>query len=104
MKNNRSLTTTGVAVKERDITRDLIKEIARDIGEAAAAHVEVMYPEAVKATSSTFLMSLRNCVYNEVMASIELSDPAAIRAHLADRKKFRREWRAQWRKIRARMG
>jgi hypothetical protein len=47
--------------------RELLKEVAMDIGKQVAHHIETMYPEAVKAASSTFLLSVRNCTYNEIM-------------------------------------
>lgn len=82
-------------------SRELIKEIAMDIGKDVVAYIEVMYPEAITATSSTFKLSVRNSIYNEIMAAIDVSDEGQIRARLRDRKKFRREWTAAYRKIRA---
>ena len=82
-------------------SRDLIKEIAMDIGKDVVAYIEVMYPEAVKATSSTFKLSVRNCIYNQIMAAIEVTDEGKVIARLRNRKKFRREWTAMYRKIRA---
>jgi hypothetical protein len=81
-------------------SRELVKEIAMDIGKEVAAYIEVMYPEAVKATSSTFLLSVRNSIHNEIMAAIEVNDQGQIRARIKDRKKFRREWKAAYKKIR----
>ena len=49
---------------------------------------------------STFLLSLRNHVYNEIMAAIELNDARAIRERIKDRQIFRRKWKAQYRAIR----
>lgn len=53
-----------------DADRELIKEIAMDIGKELVAYIEVMYPEAIKATSSTFKLSMRNHVYNDIMAAL----------------------------------
>jgi hypothetical protein len=83
-----------------DENRALVKEMAMDIGKEIVAYIEVMYPEAIKATSSTFKLSVRNSIYNEIMAAIEVTDEGAIVARLKDRKKFRREWTAAYRKIR----
>lgn len=80
--------------------RDLIKEIAMDIGKEVVAYIEVMYPQAIEATSSTFKLSVRNCIHNQIMAALEVTEEGAIRARLQDRKKFRREWLATYRKIR----
>jgi hypothetical protein len=81
-------------------TRALVKAIAMDIGKEVVAYVEVHYPQAIEATSSTFKLSLRNCIYNEIMAAIDVSDEGQIIARLRDRKSFRRKWTAAWRKIR----
>lgn len=51
--------------------RALIKQIAMDIGKQVAFHIETMYPEAVAAASSTFLLSVRNCTHNAIMCAIE---------------------------------
>lgn len=81
-------------------SRELVKEIAMDIGKDLVAYIEVMYPEAIKATSSTFKLSMRNHVYNQIMAAIETNDAGEIRARLVERKKHRRDWVATYRKIR----
>ena len=82
------------------LSRDIIKEIALDIGKEVASHIETMYPKAVEAASSTFLLSVRNCVYNEIMASLEVIDEDAIRSRLDERRKFRRQHRATYRRLR----
>lgn len=82
-------------------SRELIKAIAMDIGKEVAAYIEVQYPEAVKATSSTFLLSVRNSIHNQIMAAIEVNDAGEIAVRLERRKKHRREWKAAWKKIRA---
>jgi hypothetical protein len=81
-------------------SRELIKAIAADIGADMVAYIEVQYPEAIAATSSTFKTSVRNHIYNQVMAAIEITDAEQIEAWLKDRKKHRREWVAAYRKIR----
>lgn len=83
-----------------NIAEDLVRQIAMDIGKEAVAYVEVMYPQAIEATSSTFKLSLRNHIYNEIMAAIKVNDAGEIVARLADRKKFRRSWVAAYRKMR----
>jgi hypothetical protein len=80
--------------------RELIKEIAMDIGKEVAAYIEVMYPAAVQATSGTFLLSVRNSTYNEIMAALAITDPDQIRKHLRDRKAFRRNWKASAKRVR----
>ncbi len=86
---------------ETQWSRELIKAIARDIGEEVVAYIEVQYPEAIKATSSTFKLSIRNCIHNQIMAAIEVNDAGQIAARLKDRKNFRREWTGAYRKMRA---
>jgi len=81
-------------------SRELIKAIAADIGTDMVAYIEVMYPEAIAATSSTFKTSVRNHIYNQVMAAIEITDADQIAVWLENRKKHRREWLATYRKHR----
>lgn len=81
-------------------TRALVKAIAMDIGKEVVAYIDVMYPEAPKACSSTFRLSLRNSIYNEIMAALEVTDEGEIIARLKDRKEWRRKWKAMWRNIR----
>lgn len=50
-------------VAQRDVwSKELVREIAMDIGKEIVAYVEVMYPAAITATSSTFKLSLRNAI------------------------------------------
>jgi len=88
------------SIPETPWSRELIKAIAMDVGKEVAAHIEIMYPQAVKATSSIFLLSVRNCVYNQIMAAIEVNDAGQIAARLETRRKRRREWKAAWKKVR----
>lgn len=68
----------------------LVREIAMDIGKAVVHHIETMYPAAIEATPSTFRLSVRNSVYNEIVAAIKVIDEEDIRARLVERKKHRR--------------
>lgn len=86
--------------KREPWSKELVREIAMDIGKEIVAYVEVQYPEAIKATSSTFKLSLRNSIYNEIMAAIEVNDAGEIAKRLKDRKSFRRKWVAMYRKNR----
>jgi len=88
------------ALPPQPIPRDLVKEIAMDIGKEVAAYIERMYPEAVSATSSTFLLSLRNCTYNQIMAALATTDAESIARRLVERKRRRREQRAMWKAVR----
>jgi hypothetical protein len=53
-------------------------------------HIEMMYPEAIKATSSTFKLSVRNCIYNEIMAAAQVENWVDALARLDTRKQQRR--------------
>ena len=90
----------GQVIKAGDPAKALVKAIAMDIGKEVVAYIEVMYPTAIAATSSTFKLSVRNMIHNEIMAAIEVSDEGKIIARLRDRKKFRREWTGMYRKMR----
>ena len=74
--------------------RDALKAVARGIGKEVAFYIEQMYPEAVKAASSTFLLSIRNCVHNAVMDAIESDED------FVDRLRRQDNFRRQLRKIR----
>lgn len=88
-------------VLETPWSKDIIRAIAMDIGKDTVAYVETIYPEAIKATSSTFKLSLRNHIYNQIMAAIEVNDAGKIAMRLKDRAAHRRELTAAYRKIRA---
>ena len=87
-------------VPDLGISKDLIKAIAMQIGKDTVAYVEVMYPEAIKATSSTFKLSLRNHIYNEIMSMVDLHDEMGIRENLFAKATFRKAWLKQYRKMR----
>ncbi len=88
------------AKPQEPIPRDLVKEIALDIGKEVAAHIERMYPKAVEATSKSMLVSVRNCVYNEIMAALGTTDADEIAARLNERKKSRRVLNSLYKNIR----
>jgi hypothetical protein len=88
------------ALPPKPIPTDVIKDIAMDIGKAVAAHIETMYPDAVKAASSTFLLSVRNTTYNEIMAALDLTNEDEIRNRLETRRAWRRQHKASWKRIR----
>mgnify|MGYP000983057564 CR=1 FL=1 len=78
----------------------LIREIAMDIGNDTVAYIEVMYPEAVAAASSTFRLSVRNYIYNQIMAAVQINDESEIASRLRQRKTDRRRWVKQYRDLR----
>ena len=86
--------------QESGMGLDLIKALAMEIGRSAVAYVEVMYPEAIEATSSTFKLSLKNEIYNTIVSISELHDEPSARARLARMEAHRREWVGMYRKMR----
>ncbi len=85
-------------------SRDLIKQIAMDIGKETVAYIEVMYPQAIAETSSTFKLAVRNHIFNEIMAAISVTDEGEVIARLDRRKTFRRQWLKTYRNLRRRSG
>lgn len=83
----------------KPIPRDIVRQIATDIGKEVASHIETMYPDAVEATSRNMLRSVRGCVFNEIMAALETTDETEILARLERRRVFRRQRKAAWKKI-----
>jgi hypothetical protein len=83
-----------------DPSRAIVKGIAMDIGKEVVAYVERMYPQAVSAASSTFKLSLRNCIYNEIIAALEVTEESEILARLERRRNERRDLNKQWKNLR----
>lgn len=94
-------TRAAVALREE---QDLYKRVAMDVGKEVCAYIEVMYPEAVEAASSTFLLSLRNTVYNEIMGVINANKSGygeeTVEARLVRRAIWRKQWKAMAKKNR----
>lgn len=84
------------APTQQPIERDLVREIAMDVGKEVAAYIERQYPKAVEATSSTFLLSVRNTVCNQILAALAVTDPAEIERRLKMRSQERRKLRASY--------
>ncbi len=80
--------------------KEIVREIAMDIGKNIVAYIEVMYPEAIKITSSTFKLSIRNSIVNEIEAAVQVTDEGLIFKRIEDNKKFRRRWVKAYRDIR----
>lgn len=71
-----------------------------DIGKGTVAYIEVMYPQAIASTSSTFRLAVRNHIYNEIMDAIKVNDEGAVAARLKQRKSDRRKWLKTYRDLR----
>lgn len=76
--------------------RELVKEIAMDIGKEAVSHLRVMYPEAFAVLGRSGQTSLRNCIRNEIMAALGTVDAEGIRKRLEDRRRTRRNLHKAW--------
>lgn len=92
---------SDLAIIQKPLAPDLIKRMAMEIGKETVAYVEYMYPEAIKATSSTFRLSLRNTIYNEIMSMMAMGDEAAIEERMDRQKSQRRKGKAFWERHRA---
>ncbi len=82
-------------------SRDLVQQIAKDVGDAVVMHIEAMYPAALAAAPTSFQLSVRNTVINEIMAAIDVNDASQIVERLANRKRARRKLKAAYRKMRS---
>lgn len=91
--------STRNAIKKPE-TKDFIQAIAMNIGKQVAHHIEIMYPEAVEACASTFLLSVRNCTYNNIMSALNPENANKVSDSISRDDKFRRETSAAYRKIR----
>ena len=79
------------------LPRELVKQIAMEIGKEVASHIETMYPQAVEATSKNMLLSVRNSVHNDIMAAVDALQNGDAEAWLERRQRQRREVRKLWR-------
>ncbi len=82
-----------------DADRELIKDVAMDIGKAVVHHIETMYPKMFDAVGQSAKLSVRNTVFNEIMAALEVNDADAIRARLERRKSDRRRIKKLYRAL-----
>lgn len=90
-----------LATAREALSRELVRDIAMEIGKEVASHIETMYPKAVEATSKSMLLSLRNSVHNDIMAAVDALEHGNAEAWLARRQAHRRAIRAEWRKRKA---
>lgn len=88
------------AKSDSGISRELVKAIAKDVGDSLAAYVEVMFPEIWHGSKQGFKISLRNHVYNDIVSIADLHDEAAIRKRLAGNLEHRKKWVGAYRTTR----
>jgi hypothetical protein len=91
-------------VARADPDRALISEVAMDIGKDAVSHVRIMYPQAFAALGPSGQRSLRNQVYNGIMAALNVVDADEIRRRLDARKSHRRHMHKAYDALRANIG
>ena len=68
----------------------LFDAIAMDIGKDLAFYIETQFPEAVKAASGSFLLSVRNHTFNTIKAAAEARTAEHAAQRLIDHDKHRR--------------
>lgn len=91
----------GLPVSAGDPVKALIRAIAMDIGKEVVHHIETMYPNAAEKLPGSGKLSIRNCVHNEIVAAIEVTDEGQIIARLRERKEFRRKIKKMYSAIRS---
>ena len=74
-----------------DIDRQLISEVAMDIGKELVAYIERMMPEMWAEMNSGNKLSLRNHVHNDIMSVLKCRTETDYRSWLDRRKRQRRE-------------
>ena len=92
--------TTPMPEKADGISRDLIKAMAMDAGKSLCAYLEVMFPQVWHGQNSGFKLSMRNHVYNDIMALVDLHSADAIKKRLAANEAHRKAWVGAYRKMR----
>src|SRR3990167_11002222 len=91
----------NAVIAEANPTAALVRAIAMDIGKTVVHHIEIMYPQAAANLPSSGKLSIRNSVYNEIMAAIEVSDEGKIIVRLQERKVFRRKIKKMYSAVRS---
>ena len=72
---------------------DLIKKIAMEVGKEVVDHIETMYPAALDAVAKTARLSIRNTVYNSIMAAVKAADEGRIEDYIRSQERLRRKLR-----------
>lgn len=95
---------SGRELTKPDLDRQLISEVAMDIGKEMVAYLEIQYPVQFATFNSGTKLSIRNHIHNDIMAALDTVNADEIRARLDRRKKHRRDMLRRWRSIRAEEG
>lgn len=82
----------GRELKPLGPTEEAIRRIAMDVGKDLVEYIEHMYPEMTKAVQSwrSTRLSLRNHVYNNIMAMVDAADKGRDAETIARRDDHRR--------------
>jgi hypothetical protein len=83
-----------------DMTRQLISDVAMELGKQMVAYIEVQYPDVYATMNSGCKLSIRNGTHNNLMAALNCRTEEEYRAWIEKNKKFRREWLKTYRAIR----
>jgi light-regulated signal transduction histidine kinase (bacteriophytochrome) len=77
------------------IDDDLVRRIAKDVGQDVVDYLEWMYPEMVAAARSwkSARVSIRNHTYNQIMAAVEAADKGQTEKSLKMHDRHRRVMR-----------
>jgi hypothetical protein len=79
-----------------------IKRLAMDVGKEVVAYVEYMYPASLKAVNEQSMkLSLRNCVYNQIIEAMRIAESGDIDGNIAVRKAQRKKLKKMWQNINA---
>jgi hypothetical protein len=78
------------AIRENDPDRDLISEVAMDIGKDLVAYIERMYPAVYDEMNSGAKLSFRNHIYNDLMSVLKCRTETDYRNWLDARQTHRR--------------
>ena len=81
--------TTDIAVQ--DINKELISEIALEIGKDMVAYLEIYYPEVFAVMNSGCKLSIRNHIHNDIMWAIRNRHEGEYREWIKRRQENRRK-------------
>ncbi len=84
-----------------DLTKQLISEVAKEIGKELVAYIEIQYPDVFAAMNGGARLSFRNHVYNDIMSVLKCRTEADYRAWIEGRRKHRRTMLKMYRAYRS---
>lgn len=84
------------ALKPLPPTDDIVRRIAMDVGKQVVEHLEWAHSDMVHAAGSwkSSRLSIRNCVYNNIMAAVAAADEGRYEEWIAHNDAHRRKMRA----------